>query len=310
MTDEEIIKSVDISEEPEEKPVEVQETPKEETPKVEPPKEQEQAQEPPAPAPKPNLNEISDLDKARFSFQRQLGKQKSKYEQKIGEWEKKYGDLEKRLAAIENPEKPILRSQFQTDDQMVDAIVQRKVEKLIAERDEKMQAEFAERQRQFEEQQEHAREIEDGINHWFPDDKRKEYVQAVETAFNKGLSDLLEQEKNVLEYLHQTPNSSIILYKFATDPAVVKEIFEQRNPLFRLMAVRDLENKLIAERSATPAPAVEPPAPAAPTPAPAAAPAPAPNNLSKTIGKPGAVVEAQPDIFENDDALTKFVRGA
>jgi hypothetical protein len=91
--------------------------------------------------------------------------------------------------------------------------------------------------------------------------------------------------------------------EFATNPKVVNEIFSIRTPLQRLMAVHDIERDLVAKKNA-PAPATQPVEQAAPT-----NPAPAPvNNLSKSIGKPGTAVEAESDIFSNDDELTKFVR--
>lgn len=299
MTDKEILASVDADEEVVNTTEEV--STEEQTP-VEQPAPVEQPVEP-APAPTPT-NDISELDKARYSFQRQLGKAKDKYTSQINEYRKKYEALEKRLAAIENPEKPITRDQFDSDDKMIDALVQQRFDKMWSQRQEEMQAQYEKYIEEQRQEEEHKRELDEGINHWFPTkEERENFVSTVQKAYNNGLAELLEQEQNVLDYLHSTPNSSLILMEFATNPKVVNEIFSIRTPLQRLMAVHDIERDLIAKKNA-PAPAPQPVEQAAPT-----NPAPAPvNNLSKSIGKPGTAVEAESDIFSNDDELTKFVR--
>lgn len=302
MTDKEILASVDADEEEVVNTTEEVST-EEQTP-VEQPAPVEQPVEPtPAPAPTPT-NDISELDKARYSFQRQLGKAKDKYTSQINEYKKKYEALEKRLAAIENPEKPITRDQFDSDDKMIDALVQQRFDKMWSQRQEEMQAQYEKYIEEQKQEEEHKRELDEGINHWFPTkEERENFVSTVQKAYNNGLAELLEQEQNVLDYLHSTPNSSLILMEFATNPKVVNEIFSIRTPLQRLMAVHDIERDLIAKKNA-PAPAPQPVEQAAPT-----NPAPAPvNNLSKSIGKPGTAVEAESDIFSNDDELTKFVR--
>lgn len=302
MTDKEILASVDADDEEVVNTTEEVST-EEQTPVEQPAPVEQPVESTPAPAPTPT-NDISELDKARYSFQRQLGKAKDKYTSQINEYKKKYEALEKRLAAIENPEKPITRDQFDSDDKMIDALVQQRFDKMWSQRQEEMQAQYEKYIEEQRQEEEHKRELDEGINHWFPTkEERENFVSTVQKAYNNGLAELLEQEQNVLDYLHSTPNSSLILMEFATNPKVVNEIFSIRTPLQRLMAVHDIERDLIAKKNA-PAPAPQPVEQAAPT-----NPAPAPvNNLSKSIGKPGTAVEAESDIFSNDDELTKFVR--
>lgn len=251
----------------------------------------------------------SELDQARYSFQRQLGRQKDKYESQISEWKKKFEDLEKRLSGIEHPEVLKTRSDFDTDDAYIDELVSRRVNKLMEERDAKMREEYEAYSKQQEEEMAHRKEIDEGINSWYPTpEERNKWHQTVEAAFGEGLSDLLEKESYILEYLHQTKNSSRVLYEFATNPQVVNDIFSIKNPLMRLMAVRDLENRLINEKN-TPVPA--------PTSTPTQTqtsevevenkPTPA-NNLSKAVGKPGTQVDAEPDFMDNHDSLINFIR--
>lgn len=249
---------------------------------------------------------MEDFNKAQYSFKRQLGRQRDKYQNQLNEWQKKYEALEKRLGSLENPEKPLMRDQFQTDDEYIQNLIDKGVEKRWQEREEKMREEYAKYEQQQREEYEHRKELDEGINKWYPSaEERQKFVDTVQNAFSEGLSELLEQEQNVLNYLHQTENSSRILYEFATKPEVVEQIFSVKNPLMRLMAVRDLENKLIAEKS-NPAPVQN----AAPAPAPVQTneqPAPV-NNLAKAVGKPGTQVDAEPDIFDNRDSLRAFIR--
>ena len=149
-----------------------------------------------------------------------------------------------------------------------------------------MREEYEKYEAQQKEEYEHRKELDEGINKWWPNaDERKKFVETVQGAFDKGLGKLLEEEQNVMNYLHQTPNQSLVLYELATNPNAVQEVFSIKNPLMRLMAVRDIENKLVAARNAqttTPTPT--------PTPAPQVSQSHAPqqvNNLAKPVGKIG-----------------------
>ena len=84
----------------------------------------------------------------------------------------------------------------------------------------------------------------------------------------------------------------------------VEQICMLGSPLMRILAVHDLENKLVAERSAknvTPAPA---PTNVTPAPTPTETPKPV-NNLARPVGKPGNMTEAEPDIFGGDHSALR-----
>ena len=245
----------------------------------------------------------SEWDKMVYSLKRQLGKQKDSYECKLSSHEKKFNDFESRLNKLANPEKPLRRSDFESDDAFIEKLIDSGVEKRWAEREAKMREEYEKYEQDRLAEQEQAKELEEGINKWYPDEaKRKEWYDTVSRAYGEGLQELLEKEQNVMNYLYQTPNQSLILYKLATDPQAVQNVFSIKNPLMRLMAVRDLENELVRERN-NPKPQVEP------TPAPSNTPVEHKvNNLAKAVGKPGAQVEATPDVFDNDDELRNLLR--
>lgn len=304
MTDEEIINNVTSEETPaveqtNEAPVE--ETKVEQTnvePKVEP------VAEPPA----EKMYSQSEYDKMVYSFRKQMGKAKDKWTEQINNYEKRFKDFDDKLNKITNPEKPLRRDDFKSDDEFIEALINNGVEKRWAEKEKLMREEYEKYEAQQKEEYEHRKELDEGINKWWPNaEERKKFVETVQGAFDKGLSKLLEEEQNVMNYLHQTPNQSLVLYELATNPNAVQEVFSIKNPLMRLMAVRDIENRLVAERNApttTPTPT--------PTPAPQVSPSHATqqvNNLAKPVGKPGTQVDAEPDLFSNEDSLLNFIRG-
>ena len=86
MTDKEILASVDADEEEVVNTTEEVST-EEQTPVEQPAPVEQPVESTPAPAPTPT-NDISELDKARYSFQRQLGKAKDKYTSQINEYKK------------------------------------------------------------------------------------------------------------------------------------------------------------------------------------------------------------------------------
>ena len=245
-----------------------------------------------------------DWDRMTYSFKRQLGKQKDKFESQISDYNKRFTDFESRLNKLANPEKPLRRSDFETDDAFIEALINNGVEKRWAEREAKMREEYEKYEAERKAQEEQAREVEEGISKWYPDeDKRKEWYDTVSRAYGEGLQELLEKEQNVMNYLYQTPNQSLVLYKLATDPQAVQSVFSIKNPLMRLMAVRDLENELVRERN-NPAPAQV----QAPTPKVEQVKQAPVNNLAKAVGKPGAQVEATPDAFDSTDSLRDLLR--
>lgn len=260
--------------------------------------------ETPAPeVPQPRTYTEDEYNQMVYSFKRQLGKSKDRYESQLNDSNKRFDEVMKRLGALENPEKPLRREDFKTDDEFIDKLIDTGVEKRWAAKEAQMREEYERYAKEQQEEMEQRKELDDGINKWWPSqEERQKYVDAVQKAYDVGLKELLEKEQNVLNYLFQTPNQSLVLYKLATDKKAVTDIFSIKNPLMRLMAVRDLENELVRERN-TPAP----------TPAPQVASQVAPqqpvNNLAKPVGKPGSMVEATPDLFDDTDALRNALRG-
>lgn len=274
---------------------EVQETPAEPQPS--------KAVETPAPAPAPEYVSKKDYDEMLYSLKRQLGKQKDRYENKLTEWDKKFGAFQEEFNSFKNPEKELNPEDFATYGEYAKAVVEKEVERRWADKEKSMRAEYEQYQQQYEQDMKHRSELDKGINKWYPDEtSRSAWHETVSKAYEDGLEDLLNQEKNIVEYLHQTPNYPLILEHFATHKDQVEQICMLGSPLMRILAVHDLENKLVAERSAkNVAPA---PAPTNVNPAPTETPKPV-NNLARPVGKPGNGTEAEPDIFGGDHSALR-----
>ncbi len=229
--------------------------------------------------------QYSDLEKAEYSFKKQLGKQKQKYESILAEQKKAFASLQDRLDKLENPEKykEKYRENFQTDDEYIDYIVQQRMNKILDEQNEK-----AVKDREQEAREEEARAaIDKNIDFCFSTDEAKtDYYNTVKKAFDEGLEELMDKEKYCSEYIMRSPNGPRILYELAKDKEKVKQVYSQSDPMSRLFELKMIERELLAK------PQVEKQNP----------------NLQKAIGKPGMSKESTTDIFSNKEDLKKFIR--
>lgn len=266
----------------------------------------EESTQPTTPDPVPATDYVSkkDYEEMIYSLKRQMGRQKDRYENKLTEWDKKFGAFQDEFNSFKNPEKELNPEDFATYGEYAKAVVEKEVERRWADKEKAMRAEYEQYQQQYEQDMKHRSELDKGISKWYPDEAgRAAWHDTVEKAYAEGLEDLLNKEKNIVEYLHQTPNYPLILEHFATHKDQVEQICMLGSPLMRILAVHDLENKLVAERNAT---QTQAPAPTnvAPTPAPAETPKPV-NNLARPVGKPGNMTEAEPDIFGGDHSALR-----
>ena len=235
--------------------------------------------------PKSDKSQFSDLEKAEFSFKKQLGKQKQKYESILADQKKAFASLQERLEKLENPDKykEKFRENFQTDDEYIDYIVQQRMNKILDEQNEK-----AMKDREEEAKAEEAREfIDKNIETCFTtDEARTDYFNTVKAAFDEGLQELMDKEKYVAEYIMRNPNGPRILYELAKDKEKVRQIYSQGDPMSRLFELKMIEREILTK------PAADKANP----------------NLQKAIGKPGISKETTADIFSSKDDLKRFIR--
>ena len=262
----------------------------------------------PAPAPAPVEPPVktytqSEFDQMVHSFKRQIAKNNDKWNKRFADYDKEIGSFKEQFNKWANPEKELNPEDFATYGEYAKAVVEKEVERRWADKEKSMREEYENYQKQYEQDMKHRSELDKGITKWYPDEaSRTACHDTVSKAYEDGLEDLLNQEKNIVEYLHQTPNYPLILEHFATHKDQVEQICMLGSPLMRILAVHDLENKLVAERSAkNVAPA---PSPTNVTPAPVETPKPV-NNLARPVGKPGNGTEAEPDIFGGDHSALR-----
>lgn len=245
----------------------------------------------------------SEFDQMVHSFKRQIAKNNDKWNKRFADYDKEFGSFKEQFSKWANPEKELNPEDFATYGEYAKAVVEKEVERRWADKEKSMREEYENYQKQYEQDMKHRTELDKGISKWYPDEaSRTAWHDTVSKAYEDGLEDLLNQEKNIVEYLHQTPNYPLILEHFATHKDQVEQICMLGSPLMRILAVHDLENKLVAERSAkNVAPA---PAPTNVAPAPTETPKPV-NNLARPVGKPGNMTEAEPDIFGGDHSALR-----
>ena len=270
---------------------EVEEQPKEE-PTEEQPKEE--------PQPKPDLSKLTKEQKAEHAFQKQLAKQKAKYESSIDEIKKQFQsqieDVKKQLEAKKAEEPVKRRDDFETDDEYIGYLTQRGVDQRMAQIDadnakaraeqeakDKAEAEAAEQQKQV------AEYFNTNAKQTFGDGYA-EFESRVQKGVANGLADVLDEAPAVRDYIFSNPNG----------PAVLNEMLQNKDSFVRVMrlAANPMDaviecHELARELSARKAEPVQPSVPKMPS-----------------IGKPGAggSTRTAPDMYGDDQSLIDFVR--
>lgn len=225
--------------------------------------------------------------KMTYSFRKQLGKQKQKYESQYSQLQQQYNDLLSRLDKLENPNKyaPLARDQFTDDDSFIDALVQQRFDNMWNAKLEEAKKQYETENKQNEEINAYRSRADENVKKLFKTpESEKQYRDTIAKALNDGLGELVDTDKEVAMYIMRSDLGPKILYEMATNPKIVEDMFgESVTEMDRQFKIRDLENKL---RTAMVAPA------------------------APVIGKPG-INQAQPNrgsIFESDDSILEYLR--
>lgn len=253
------------------------------------------------------LSEKTDLEKAQYSFHKQLSKQKAKYEQQIAEAQKRYEDIASRLEKLENPDKyrEKYRDDFKTDDEYINHLVQQKFESQWKQTLEEYEKQEKEKQEQEEIINTYKSRADESVKKFFPtEEAQKDYHEKVQEALDKGLGDVIDEDEDLAQYIMMSPNGAKIMYELATNIDAVKDLFENTSKWDKQFKIRALEQKLMTA-----------PTPVQPTVA-------TPNITSpevekkevvkketKPIGRPGTgESHSLNDVFSNDDAILSYLR--
>lgn len=225
-------------------------------------------------------------EQAAYSFRKQLGKQRAKYEDQYSQLQQQYNALLERLDRLENPDKyaPLNRGQFQDDDSYIDALVQQRFDNMWNQKLYEAQQRYSEQAKQDQEVQAYKSRQDGNVKKLFKTpEAEQQYRQAIGTALQNGLGELIDSDKDVAQYIMRSDLGPKILYEFATNPKEVEKMFNEGvTEMDRQFMIRDLENRLRSEITK----------PAMPV-----------------IGKPGVQAEAKPgSIFDSDDSILNYLR--
>lgn len=225
-------------------------------------------------------------EQAAYSFRKQLGKQRAKYEDQYSQLQQQYTALLERLDRLENPDKyaPLNRSQFQDDDSYIDALVQQRFDNMWNQKLYEAKQRYSEQAKQDQEVQAYKTRQDGNVKKLFKTpEAEQQYRQAIGTALQNGLGELIDSDKDVAQYIMRSDLGPKILYEFATNPKEVEKMFNEGvTEMDRQFMIRDLENRLRSEITK----------PAMPV-----------------IGKPGVQAEAKPgSIFDSDDSILNYLR--
>lgn len=225
-------------------------------------------------------------EQAAYSFRKQLGKQRAKYEDQYSQLQQQYTALLERLDRLENPDKyaPLNRGQFQDDDSYIDALVQQRFDNMWNQKLYEAQQRYSEQAKQDQEVQAYKTRQDGNVKKLFKTpEAEQQYRQAIGTALQNGLGELIDSDRDVAQYIMRSDLGPKILYEFATNPKEVEKMFSDGvTEMDRQFMIRDLENRLRSEITK----------PAMPV-----------------IGKPGVQAEAKPgSIFDSDDSILNYLR--
>lgn len=297
---------------PQEQP---QETPQEQ-PQEQPEEHREEPQETPQEQPQETPEEhqprqIPDdpMKRAEYSFRRQLGRQKDKYEFELKARDGKYEKLAKEFEEFKKQhpvpqEKPKTREDFEYDEDYLKYLNDKAVSEALAKRDEEAAKQKAEDEKKRAEQEQEMREIQERQQAWVSNvneafggdnDRRDKFFKRVQYCNERGLGEVLDQCPVASDYLFNDPHGPIVFEKMLNDRATFERVFNTRrtSPMAMYYELRRIEDELTR------------PAPEA---APAAANA-APKMMH--LGKPGkqaGSVNMQGDMFDDPKALRAWMR--
>ena len=287
-------------EKPEEKPEET-EQPAEQT--------EDKPEDKAEPEPKPK-KEIPDdpMKRAEYSFRRQLDKNNKKHADELAARDKEIAELKARFAEIEKKtdpnNAPKTRKDFESDDDYIDYLTQRRVDKILAERDaeakKKADADAETRRKQKEaddEASEQQRVWMENVHAAFNDEKREqEFYAKVQYCSQRGLGQILDECPAAADFLMNHPHGPRVMEKVLNDPQTFRDVFGDGSRRVSQLDVYYALRRVDERMDDAPAAPATPAAPTKPT--------------MPHLGKPGKQAGAgvKPDIYSDPDEMRAFVR--
>lgn len=261
------------------------------------------------PKPKKDLSKVSDKEKAAYSFQKQLERQRrrqetdfdAKLEKMFGEFSKKFEDFKSSQKPPE--EKPKTRDDFKTDTEYVSYMIQDGIKKALAERD-AAHAKTAEEQAAEQKKLEQARQVAmrdqqtfmTNITATYQGEELEAWKQRVAVASQKGLKDILDSSPVLKSFVMTSKYGPLVLDRIITDADSLKRLMGPfSSPMEMQLELLEIAREAKAARDAGHQETQQAPQHKGITP----------------MGRPGAGGNSgagRGDVFANDDALIKFMR--
>jgi hypothetical protein len=252
---------------------------------------------------------VSDKEKAAYSFQKQLERQRrrqetdfdAKLEKMFGEFSKKFEDFKSSQKPPE--EKPKTRNDFKTDTEYVNYMIQQGIKKALAERD-AAHAKTAEEQAAEQKKLEQARQVAmrdqqtfvANIAATYQGEELEAWKQRVAVASQKGLKDILDSSPVLKSFVMTSKYGPLVLDRIITDADSLRRLMGPfSSPMEMQLELLEIAREAKAARDAGHQETQQAPQHKGITP----------------MGRPGAGGNSgagRGDVFANDDALIKFMR--
>ena len=178
---------------------------------------------------KTNPSQYTDLEKAQYSFKRQLAKQRSKHEHEIANLR---AEFDKRLAEeidkVKNPAKyaPKTRKDFEYDDDYVKYLASEQVNAAIEAKIAEYTKQHEEEQRQAQVDAEYRTMLDQSVKSIYnTPESEAEWRAKVGEGMKAGLGSLIDSDQDLSNYIIFSPIGPKIMYELATNKKAVQDIF-------------------------------------------------------------------------------------
>ena len=253
--------------------------------------------------PKPDLSTLSKEEKAQHAFQRQLAKQRSKYESQIqamhDSFQKQFDDFRNEFKKSQPKEAPKTREDFESDDEYIKYLVKSQNDDYRAELDAKNAKEAEEKaardreQKEYQERQQAlAGTFQDNCRAAFPDaESYGAFAAKVNKGISNGLGEILDSAPAIRDYLFGNPNGPAVLNEMlSSKESFVRVMRNAGSPMDAVIEMHEIAKEINGKKNAP----VEPEASKARMP---------------KIGKPGAKSGgAKTSVFGSDRDIINFIR--
>ena len=207
---------------------------------------------------KTNPSQYTDLEKAQYSFKRQLAKQRSKHEHEIANLR---AEFDKRLAEeidkVKNPAKyaPKTRKDFEYDDDYVKYLASEQVNAAIEAKIAEYTKQQEEEQRQAQVDAEYRNMLDQSVKSIYnTPESEAEWRAKVGEGMKAGLGSLIDSDQDLSNYIIFSPIGPKIMYELATNKKAVQDIFTigmtpdgraiPRSPVDRMRKMEELAERL------------------------------------------------------------------